>query len=163
MSRRRTVAGLVAAAVAAAPISACGSASDTKSGSGRSADAALHWRIHHGVAHVDGSFVPIFHRRDPFRAGDSYIKWDRLDRGRGGILVQYCVISPTPTTDTHLCTETVVTPRGQLVAVDAHDDLQRVTKTTAAVVGGTGAYEGARGILTGDQGRSGGFVTIRLK
>lgn len=150
------------ALLAAAAIAGCGSDATDKSGAERSARRALRLVIPPpGRAGIDGDFTPIFHGREPFVAGDSYIKWDRL-RG-GGFDMTFCTIARQEPKRTFRCSRTFILPAGQIVAVGDYDDLpEGDTGGTLPVVGGTGAYEGARGSVRTIAGRRGGTHTLSL-
>jgi len=99
---------------------------------------------------VGGDFTGVFQRRPPsttqFPPGTSFIVWNTL-KGPG-LQVIFCVVAPRKPGQTFWCTSTYVLPKGQIVAVGDYDNSPGGDAGTVAVVGGTGAYEGARGTVT---------------
>ena len=71
----------------------------------------------------------------------------------------YCVI--VQPTQPFWCTRTYVLPAGQIVAVG--DDVTEGANSTVPVVGGTGAYVGARGTVTSSNDSTSAYLTIRLR
>jgi hypothetical protein len=73
-------------------------------------------------------------------------------------MMEYCVIAQQGLP--FLCTETFVLPAGQIVAVG--DEVSAgPTATMLPVVGGTGAYVGARGTITSSSVTPTAYITIR--
>jgi hypothetical protein len=108
-----------------------------------------------------GGFQPIFHGKTEFERGDAYIKWDGFkSRGLGAT---YCVISQQRPSRTFSCSRVYVLPAGQIVAVGDYDGSPDGDAGTLPIVGGTGAFAGARGSVTTHGGRRGEDVTIRLR
>jgi hypothetical protein len=137
----------------------CGAGDETKSGGSRSPERTLRIVLPPpGTAGVDGDFTPIFHGRKPFADGDSFVRWDKLTER--SYFMTHCVVArQPPPRSTFQCTDTFVLPEGQIVAVGDMDDQVE----TLPVVGGTGAFEGARGTARSTRGRRGGVITIRLR
>jgi hypothetical protein len=160
MAVRSHAAAALAVLVCAALIVACGSGDETKSGAARSHQRTLHLTLPPpGVVGVDGDFTPIFHGRKPFMSGDSFVRWDRFPSG--GFQMSYCVIARQHPLSTFWCTDTYVLPKGQIISAG---DVDRDPSThVLPVVGGTGAYAGARGSVRAVVGRRGGSTTITLR
>ena len=159
MSPRRPVVRVVAAAVAAAVVTACGTTDSSKSGarSDGAGPRTLRWDVPApGRPGIDGNFQPIFHGRTPFLPGDSYIVWNNLPGGSHEHI--FCVIARQTPRRTFWCTRTYVTRSGQIVAAGDEQPTG-----TLPVVGGTGAFAGARGTATDQLGRHGGPITIRVR
>jgi hypothetical protein len=62
--------------------------------------------------------------------------------------VIYCVVARRQPGQTFWCADTYVLPGGQIDAVGDYDNSVGGDAGTIAVVGGTGAYVGARGTAT---------------
>ena len=141
-------------------LAGCGAAGETKSGGDRAHERTTLRLLlpPPGRAGIDGDFTPIFHGRRDFVEGDSFVKWQNL-RGRGFSMTHCVIARQPPPRSTFACTNTFVLPGGQIVAIGDMDD----QVDTLPVVGGTGAYEGARGVAVATYGRRGGRVTIRLR
>jgi hypothetical protein len=148
--------GLAGALVSAALAAGCGSTHSAKSGARAPSQGTIHISSRPGGK---GAFTPIFHGREPFLSGDGYIKWGEVP---GGFESTYCVIASQHPRRTFWCTRTFVLRKGQIVAAGAYDDAPNGDDGTIPIVGGTGAYEGARGSLTTTVGRR-GSITIRLR
>ncbi len=73
----------------------------------------------------------------------------------------YCVVARQHPGQTFWCTSTYVLPGGQIDAVGDYDNSPGGDAGTVAVVGGTGAYVGARGTVTTSNDDPN--ITIRLK
>lgn len=129
----------------AAALAGCGSSSDTE----RSAQ--------HLHATQTG-LKRIFLSEKAFQPGDSFIARSRLDGG--GHKDAYCVISPNR--QIAWCAVTLVRPQGQVTAEGVFTNSPRLSGTIA-LIGGSGAYAGARGSLTtsGVTARA-ESITIRL-
>jgi hypothetical protein len=154
MTTRVLVGALVVSAALAA---GCGSTHTTKGGARRPSERTIHIPY---SASDRGAFTPIFHGKQPFVPGDSYIVWGELPRyGFGSV---YCVIVSQAPRRTFWCTRTFVFAKGQIVAAGAYDNAPNGDDGTIPIVGGTGPYEGARGTVTTRVGR-GGSLTIRLR
>jgi hypothetical protein len=81
-----------------------------------------------------------------FNPGSSFINWNLLQGS--GLQVIYCVVARQQPGQTFWCAETYVLPGGQIDAVGDYDNSIGGDAGTIAVVGGTGAYVGARGTAT---------------
>lgn len=81
-----------------------------------------------------------------FPAGTGFIIWNLL-QGHG-LQVISCVVTHQPHPQTFWCTSTYSLPGGQIDAVGDYDNSSGGDAGTVAVVGGTGAYLGARGTVT---------------
>jgi hypothetical protein len=154
MTKRALLGALVVTAVLAA---GCGSTNTTKGGAQRPTQQTIRIPDSPGGR---GAFTPIFHGREPFVPGDSYIKWGELPRH--GFESTYCVIVSQDPHRTFWCTRTFVFAKGQIVAAGSYDNAPNGDDGTIPIVGGTGPYEGALGSLTTRVGR-GGSITIRLR
>ena len=156
----RTVAAVAVAGLAAA----CGAAESTKSGSRQPVPVTLRWFLTtSGPPNHTGGFAPVFHGRKPFLPGDGFTAFDSLPGG--GHEDQYCVVAGQQPRSTFWCRRTFVLPKGQIVVAGEYDDAAEGNNPgTIPVVGGTGAYAGARGTLTSAGGaRRGLTLTIRLR
>jgi hypothetical protein len=151
---RCVVTGALISAVLAA---GCGSTHIAKSGAPRPSQTTIHVVVPSGTR---GAFTPIFHGSEPFLSGDSFIVWSDLPRY--GFESIYCVIASQHPRRTFWCTRTYVLRKGQIVAAGAYDNAPNGDDGTIPIVGGTGAYEGARGTVTATVGRR-GSLTIRLR
>jgi hypothetical protein len=154
-SRLSAVLALVALAVVA---TGCDSARDTtKAGAKQSELLILHFsNADNGKPGVGGDFTTIFHGRTPFAAGDGFTVWGA--ELPSGVMMEYCVIAQQG--QPFWCTETFVLPAGQIVAVgDAVS--AGPTASILPVVGGTGAYVGARGTITSSNVTPTAYITIR--
>jgi hypothetical protein len=151
------VLALVALAVVA---TGCDSARDTtKAGAKQSELLILHFsNADNGKPGVGGDFTTIFHGRTPFAAGDGFTVWGA--ELPSGVMMEYCVIAQQG--QPFWCTETFVLPAGQIVAVG---DAVSAGPTAAVlpVVGGTGAYVGARGTITSSTVTPTAYITIRQR
>jgi hypothetical protein len=158
------VVGVVLLVVAVA--AGFGSASRTKSGARRGGEGrTLRWvnRANRDPPGVHGNFVGLFHSREEFVPGDGFTVWN--DVPGGGHEEMYCVIATQDPRRTFWCRRVFVLPRGQIVAAGEYDNASDGNNPgTIPVVGGTGAYLGARGTMTstGD-GRRGITITIHLR
>jgi hypothetical protein len=81
-----------------------------------------------------------------FHPGSSFVVWNPLQGS--GLTVTYCVVARRQPGQTFWCTNTYALPGGQIVAVGDYDNSAGGDAGTVAVVGGTGAYVGARGTVT---------------
>jgi hypothetical protein len=81
-----------------------------------------------------------------FNPGSSFIIWNLLQGS--GLQVIYCVVARQHPGQTFWCADTYVLPGGQIDAVGDYDNSIGGDAGTIAVVGGTGAYVGARGTAT---------------
>jgi hypothetical protein len=147
---------ITGALISAVLTAGCGSTHIAKSGAPRPSQRTIHIR----PAGHRGAFTPIFHGDKPFVAGDSYVVW--TDLPGGSFESNYCVIAKQQPRRTFWCTRTYVLGKGQIVAAGAYDNAPNGDDGTIPIVGGSGAYEGARGTVTSTVGRRGG-VTIRLR
>jgi hypothetical protein len=93
-----------------------------------------------------------------FNPGSSFIIWNTLQGS--GLQVIYCVVARQHP-QTFWCTDTYKLPGGQIDAVGDYDNSSGGDAGTIAVVGGTGAYVGARGTVTTINDDPN--ITIRLK
>ena len=94
-----------------------------------------------------------------FPAGTGFIIWSLLQGN--GLQVISCVVTHQPHPQTFWCASTYLLPGGQIDAVGDYDNSPGGDAGTVAVVGGTGAYLGARGtVTTGDDDPD---ITIHLK
>jgi hypothetical protein len=156
-SRLSSVLAILALAVVA---TGCDSARDTtKAGANLTEPLILHFSTAgNGEAGVSGDFTTIFHGRTPFAAGDGFTVWNA--QSPSGVEMEYCVIAQQG--QPFWCTETYVLPAGQ---IDAAGDAVSAgpTATVLPVVGGTGAYVGARGTITSSTVSQSSYITIRLK
>jgi hypothetical protein len=157
-SRLSSVLALLALAVVA---TGCDSARDTtKAGANLTQPLILHFSIGgNGETGVSGDFTTIFHGPTPFAAGDGFTVWNALSPS--GVEMEYCVIAQPG--QWYWCTETYVLPAGQIVAAG---DLVSAgpTANMLPVVGGTGAYVGARGTITSSSVTAlSSYITIRQK
>jgi hypothetical protein len=154
-----TTALALAIAVTVGLTGGCGGAqNETKGGARVTAGRTLHF--FHGPGEP-GGFQPIFHGKTEFERGDGYIKWDAM---KGGALdATYCVISQQRPSRTFTCSRVYVLPAGQIVAVGDYDRSPNGDAGTLPIVGGTGAFAGARGSVTTRGSRRGEDVTIRLR
>lgn len=102
----------------------------------------------------------MFQSKRGFQPGDQFIYTSRVDHGGNEEVL--CVISPRKFT-VFVCTVTFDLPKGQIVASGIAPQQPREAYSLP-VIGGSGAYDGARGSLrTTGAGRRGEFVTIRLR
>ncbi len=151
---------LAALALAAA---GCGSAGGTtKAGAKLVAPQTLNLSLPSGNAPpgVGGDFTMTYqHGTTQFLPGDSFIAWNTLEGH--GLQVIYCVVSRQHPGQTFWCTQTYKLPAGQIDAVGDFDNSPGGDAGTTAVVGGTGAYVGARGTVTTRNDNP--HITIRLK
>ncbi len=109
---------------------------------------------------VGGQFTPGYTPKATlFNPGSSFIVWNLLQGS--GLGVAYCVVARRQPGQTFWCTDTYVLPGGQIDAVGDYDNSVGGDAGTIAVVGGTGAYVGARGTLTTINDDPN--ITIRLK
>jgi hypothetical protein len=156
-ARLNAALAIVALAVVA---TGCDSARDTtKAGAKLTEPRILHFALRgRGKPGVDGDFTTIFHGPTPFAPGDGYTVWNALSPP--GLEMLYCVI-PQPRLP-FLCTGTYVLPAGQIVTV-GEPISAGPTSTTIPVVGGTGAYVGARGTVTSSTVSTTAYLTIRLR
>ena len=160
----RAVTATVAAVAAVGLAAACGAGESTKSGSVRPEPRTLRWFLTtSGPPNHKGGFAPVFHGREPFLPGDGFTAFDELPGG--GHEDQYCVVAGHKPRSTFWCRRTFVLAKGQIVAAGEYDDAAEGNNPgTIPVVGGTGAYAGARGTLTSTGGgRRGLTLTIRLR
>jgi hypothetical protein len=166
MRARWLMAAIGIAALAIAIASTRDAPSDTKSGARpATAGRVLRWRDPgKGPPGVHGNFVGMFHGREEFVPGDGFTVWNDLLPGRGHEEI-YCVIATQEPRRTFWCRRTFVLPRGQIVAAGEYDNAaDGASPGTIPVVGGTGAYTGARGTVTSSgDGRRGITLTIRLR
>jgi hypothetical protein len=108
---------------------------------------------------VGGQFTVVYSPgATPFNPGSSFIIWNTL-QGPGLQLI-YCVVARQHP-QTFWCTDTYKLPDGQIDAVGDYDNSSGGDAGTIAVVGGTGAYVGARGTVTTINDDPN--ITIRLK
>lgn len=150
----------VLAVVLAVVATGCDSARDTtKAGAKQSELLILHFsNAGNGKPHVAGWFNTIFHGPTPFAAGDGFTLWGA--ELPSGVMMEYCVIAHQG--QPFLCTQTYVLPAGQIVA--AGDAVSAgPTASMLPVVGGTGAYVGARGTITSSGVTPSSYITLRLK
>jgi len=150
----------VLAVVLAVVATGCDSARDTtKAGANQAEPLILHFsNADNGKPHVGGWFNTIFHGPTPFAAGDGFTSWGA--ELPSGVMLEYCVIAQQG--QPFLCTETYVLPAGQIVAFGDQASAGP-TATTLPVVGGTGAYVGARGTITSSGVTPTSYITLRLK
>lgn len=159
----RAIRSSIVLAVAALASAGCGSASPTtKSGASPVDPQTLHLTGVPGNLGpgVGGDFTMAYqHGATQFLPGDSFIIWNALTGP--GLQVVYCVVSRQRPTETFLCMHTYVLKGGQIDAVGAYDTGVSLGDVgTIAVVGGTGAYVGARGTVT--TGNDDPDITIKL-
>lgn len=156
-SRLSAVLALVALAVVA---TGCASARDTtKAGAKQAEPLILHFAIGgNGEAGVSGDFTTIFHGPTPFAAGDGFTIWNALSPS--GLEMVYCVVAHPGLP--FWCTRTYVLPAGQIVAV-GEEISAGPTNSKVPVVGGTGAYVGARGTVISSNVSTTAYITIRLR
>jgi hypothetical protein len=96
---------------------------------------------------VGGDFSMTYqHGSTQFLPGDGFIVWGFL-QGHG-LAVTYCVVARRHPFQTFWCASTYSLPAGQIDAVGDYDNSPGGDAGTIGVVGGTGAYLGARGTLT---------------
>jgi hypothetical protein len=109
---------------------------------------------------VGGQFTPTYTPgATGFNAGGGFIIWNTLQGS--GLQVIYCVVARRKPGQTFWCTSTYALPGGQIDAVGDYDNSPGGDAGTVAVVGGTGAYVGARGTATTRSDNPN--ITIRLK
>jgi hypothetical protein len=108
---------------------------------------------------VGGDFTMTYqHGKTQFLPGDGFVIWNTLEGS--SLQVIYCVVARQHPSSTYWCISTYVLPAGQIDAVGDYDNSVG-DAGTVALVGGTGAYAGARGtVTTGDDDP---YITIRLK
>ena len=94
-----------------------------------------------------------------FNPGSGFIVWNLLQGS--GLAVTYCVVARQHPGQTFWCTSTYALPGGQSDAAGDYDNSAGGDAGTVAVVGGTGAYAGARGTVTTINDDPN--ITIRLK
>ena len=100
-----------------------------------------------GPPGAGGDFSMVYqHGSEQFLSGDSFIVWNFL-QGHG-LAVTYCVVARRQPFQTFWCTSTYSLPAGQIDAVGDYDNSAGGDAGTIGVVGGTGAYLGARGTVT---------------
>jgi hypothetical protein len=147
MSTRPCVILTVALALAAA---GCGSASGTsKIGASVVTPRTLNLSLPNTnlPPGVGGQFTPGYTPGATlFHPGSSFIVWNLLQGS--GLSVAYCVVARQQPGQTFWCADTYALPGGQIDAVGDYDNSPGGDAGTIAVVGGTGAYVGARGTLT---------------
>lgn len=159
MNFRASAALALAVVLTAGLANGCGgSQHETKGGARLTGVRTLHLFVAPGTR---GGFQPIFHGKREFERGDGFIVWSTLRDG--GSEEIYCVISQQRPSRTFWCSRVYALPAGQIVAVGDYDDSERGDDGTLPVVGGTAAYEGARGSVTTRGGRRGEVITIRLR
>jgi hypothetical protein len=95
---------------------------------------------------VGGDFTGTYHFGSAFAPGTGFIVWNLL-QGHG-LAVTQCVVARRHPLQTFWCTSTYSLPAGQIDAVGDYDNSPDGDSGTIAVVGGTGAYLGARGTVT---------------
>jgi hypothetical protein len=97
---------------------------------------------------VGGDFTGTSHPQGStsFPPGTGFIIWNLL-QGHG-LQVISCVVARQHPLQTFWCTSTYSLPAGQIDAVGDYDNSAGGDAGTIAVVGGTGAYVGARGTAT---------------
>jgi hypothetical protein len=165
---QRTNRAILALAIVALALAAagCGSANPTtKAGSALLAPQTLNLRDPPGNAPpgVGGDFTGVYNRSPPgttqFPPGSSFIVWNTLEGP--GLQVIFCVVARQHPSQTFWCTSTYSLPAGQIDAVGDYDNSAGGDAGTVAVVGGTGAYLGARGTVTTRNDNP--HITIRLK
>jgi hypothetical protein len=109
---------------------------------------------------VGGDFTMTHHSEaGSFPPGDGFIVWNLL-QGHG-LEVINCVVARTHPFQTFWCETTYSLPAGQIDAVGDYDNSPGGDTGTVAVVGGTGAYLGARGTVTTINDNP--HITIHLK
>jgi hypothetical protein len=168
MRARWIAAGVLVLVLGIAFAGARGSETGSKSGVKRSANRDLRWVVKRGSAPpgVHGNFVGMFHgRRQEFIPGDGFTVWNDLPGAGGAHEEIYCVIATQEPRRTFWCRRAFVLPRGQIIAAGEYDDAADGNNPgTISVVGGTGAYAGARGTLTSSgDGRRGLTLAIHLR
>lgn len=100
-----------------------------------------------GPPGAGGDFTMTYqHGSTQFLPGDGFIIWNIL-QGHG-LQVIYCVVARRHPLQTFWCASTYSLPAGQIDAVGDYDNSPGGDAGTVAVVGGTGAYLGARGTVT---------------
>lgn len=166
MSARGPAGAVAVVVLAAAAIAACGSQAGTKGGGRPQAEGrTLQWYLptDEPVDLSKGDFIPVSHGREPFLPGDSFYTWNILPGG--GHQQMYCVISTQEPRSTFWCRRTFVLSKGQIVAAGVYDNAPEGSNPgTIPIVGGTGAYVGARGTLASTGGgRRGLTLTVRLR
>jgi hypothetical protein len=154
------VRGLLAVALALAA-AGCGSASGTsKVGASVVTPRTLNLSMPATNVGVGGQFTPGYTPGSTlFNPGSSFIIWNLLQGS--GLQVIYCVVARQHPGQTFWCADTYVLPGGQIDAVGDYDNSIGGDAGTIAVVGGTGAYVGARGTATTINDDPN--ITIRLK
>jgi hypothetical protein len=109
---------------------------------------------------VGGDFTTTYQNGSTqFLPGDGFIIWNIL-QGHG-LQVIYCVVARQQPIQTFWCASTYSLPGGQIDAVGDYDNSPGGDAGTVAIVGGTGAYLGARGTVTTRNDDPN--ITIRLK
>jgi hypothetical protein len=141
----------------------CGSANPTtKAGTRLSSPQTLNLRVppNNLPPGVGGDFTMTYqHGTTQFLPGDGFIIWQTLEGS--ALQVIYCVVASWHPTQTFWCASTYSLPAGQIDAVGDYDNSPGGDAGTVAVVGGTGAYEGARGTVTTRNDNP--HITIRLQ
>jgi hypothetical protein len=157
---RMSVRGLLVVALALAA-AGCGSASGTsKVGASVVTPRTLNLSMPATNVGVGGQFTPGYTPGSTlFNPGSSFIIWNLLQGS--GLQVIYCVVARQHPGQTFWCADTYVLPGGQIDAVGDYDNSIGGDAGTIAVVGGTGAYVGARGTATTINDDPN--ITIRLK
>lgn len=131
-------------------VTGCGAAKHTsKAGVTLAAPQTLHPNLppENLPPGVGGDFTATYRRpgADQFPPGNGFIVWNLI---QGGVAVTQCVVAREHPIKTFWCTSTYSLPAGQIDAVGDYDNSPDGDSGTIAVVGGTGAYLGARGTVT---------------
>jgi allene oxide cyclase len=143
---------LIAAAVLAAAATLVATAAAVNAGGGakKSAPTGTLQLVEHEGRDVDIDNPP----RRRFSAGDAFVSRNRLydqgDQNRVGRDHVFCVVTVVSGREsaTLACHASFVFANGQIAAQGSVTFARRTRQFTVPIVGGTGAYEGARGVLT---------------